>query len=79
MTVKTGADRRFVLDCWRMPDPRAAEPECWYSDDENELVIEANERINGREFQMIELCERRPELLPDGWYRITRFTVPQQL
>lgn len=79
MTMKTGADRQFVLDCWRVPEPGETEPdECWCSDDEDELVIEANGRIERREFQMIELCEKRPELRPDGWYRITRFTVPEQ-
>jgi hypothetical protein len=81
MTIsRSHAEQLYSIDCWIKADPGEADPdEMLYSDDSDELVLEANSRIASRAFQFIELCEYRKGLPPDDWYRITRFTVPEQL
>lgn len=70
-------DGRYAIDCWI--DPKASGPAgSLFSDELNELVLEAHRLIANRECQQIDLCEKRPSE-PDGWYRITRFSVPDQL
>jgi hypothetical protein len=76
-------DGRYALDCWVSVNPGEAEPDQMIFSDHNAeldvLVLEANRLIGSREFGLIELCERQPDLPPDGWFRITRFLVPEQL
>jgi hypothetical protein len=73
-------DGRYALDCWDTPDPGDAEAAAlFFSDESLELVIEANRLIASREFLLIELSEKRPPGEFDGWYRITRFSVPEQV
>lgn len=69
-------DQRYGLDCWEDADAAGA-PESFFSDESLELVLEAHRLIANRDFQYIELCERRPGEF-DGWYRIIRFSVPDQ-
>ena len=69
-------DQRYALDCWE--DAGATDdPESFYSDESLELLLEGHRMIANRDFQLIELCERRPGEF-DGWYRITRLSVPDQ-
>ena len=68
-------DGRYVIDCWI--DAKAEKPDrSLFSDTLDELVLAANRLIANRECQRIELREKR-DSEPDGWYRITRFLVPE--
>ena len=68
-------DGHYAIDCWT--DSTSGNPAgALYSDELDELVLEANRLIASRECALIELCEKNPSE-PDGWYRITRFSVPE--
>ena len=68
-------DGRYAIDCWI--DAEASSPAgALFSDELDELVLEANRLIASRECRRVDLCEKRASE-PDGWFRITRLSVPE--
>ena len=76
-------DGRYALDCWTLSCPGEANPHRMifsdHDDELGEMILEASRLIANREFQLFELGVRQRGKWRDDWYRITRFTVPEQL